>query len=118
LDYLTGMPATPYWACRYGRRSSLFDDDDKAAAQQLRSSVVAPAQRSTAAQQKVPSRRTQDDLPVHSFQTLLRDLATIVNNRVQPKNAAIPAFDIITTPTALQQRALDVLRVPLKPLGV
>jgi hypothetical protein len=121
LDYLTGMPATPYWACRYGRRSSLFDDDDKAAAEQLRSSVVAPAQRSTAAQQKVQkvhSRRTQDDLPVHSFQTLLRDLATIVNNRVQPKNAATPAFDIITTPTALQQRALDVLRVPLKPLGV
>jgi cytosine/adenosine deaminase-related metal-dependent hydrolase len=55
---------------------------------------------------------------VHSFQTLLRDLATIVNNRVQPKSAATPAFDIITTPTALQQRALDLLRVPLKPLGV
>jgi hypothetical protein len=55
---------------------------------------------------------------VHSFQTLLRDLATIVNNRVQPKDAAIPAFDIITTPTALQQRPLDLLRVPLKPLGV
>ena len=96
----------------------LFDDDDRAAAAQLRTSVVAPAQRSTAAQQKAHSRRTQDDLPVHSFQTLLHDLATIVSNCVQPKDAAIPTFDIITTPTALQQRALDLLRVPLKPSGM
>ena len=95
----------------------LFDDDDRAAAAQLRSSVVAPAQRSPATLQKVHSRRTKDDLPVHSFQTLLNDLATIVSNRVQPKDAAIPPFDIITTPTALQQRALDLLRVPLKPPG-
>jgi hypothetical protein len=96
----------------------LFDDDDRAAAQQLRRSVVAPAQRYAAAQQKVHSRRTTDDLPVYSFQTLLRDLATIVSNRVQPKDATIPAFDIITTPTALQQRALGLLQAPLKPPGV
>jgi hypothetical protein len=96
----------------------LFDDDDRAAAEQRRTSVVAPAQRSIAAQQKIHSRRTNDDLPVHSFQTLLRDLATVVSNRVQPKDAAIPAFDIITTPTTLQHRALDLLRVPLKSLGV
>ena len=93
----------------------LFDDDDKAAAEKLRASVVAPAQRSASTQAKVHSKRTQDDLPIHSFQTLLSDLATIVNNRVQPKDASLPAFDIITTPTALQQRALDLLRVPLKP---
>ena len=93
----------------------LFDDDDPAAAEQLRPSVVAPAQRSAAAQQKAYSKRTRDDLPVHSFQTLLHDLATIVINRVQPKDASTPAFDIITTPTTVQQRALDLLRVPLKP---
>src|ERR1039458_1000575 len=106
------------WHMRQDLAPLLFDDDDKAAAQQLRTSVVAPAQRSTAAQQKAHSRRTQDDLPVHSFQTLLHDLATIVSNCVQPKDAAIPTFDIITTPTALQQRALDLLRVPLKPSGM
>ena len=103
------------WHMRQDLASLLFDDDDRAAAEQLRRSVVAPAQRSTAARQKVHSRRTADDLPVHSFQTLLHDLATIVSNRVQPKNATISPFDIITTPTALQQRALDLLRVPLKP---
>jgi hypothetical protein len=91
----------------------LFDDDDKAAADKLRASVVAPAQRTTADQAKAHSKRTQADLPVHSFQTLLGDLATIVCNRVQPKDATTPAFDIITVPTALQQRALDLLQVPL-----
>ena len=106
------------WHMRQDLAPLLFDDDDRAAAAQLRTSVVAPAQRSTAAQQKAHRRRTPDDLPVHSFQTLLHDLATIVSNRVQPKDAAIPTFDIITTPTALQQRALDLLRVSLKPPGV
>ena len=103
------------WHMRQDLAPLLFDDDDQAAAAQLRTSVVAPAQRSPSAQHKAHSRRTEDDLPVHSFQTLLSDLATIVTNRVQPKDATIPAFDIITTPTALQQRALELLRVPLKP---
>ena len=102
------------WHMRQDLAPLLFDDDDKAAAEQARTSVVAPAQRSGSAQQKASSRRTPDDLPVHSFQTLLSDLATIVANRVQPKDAAILAFDIITTPTALQQRALDLLRVSIK----
>jgi len=104
------------WHMRQDLAPLLFDDDDPAAAEKLRPSVVAPAQRSAAAQHKVHSKRTQDDLPVHSFQTLLGDLATIVSNRVQPKEASTPAFDIITTPTVLQQCALDLLRVPLRPL--
>jgi transposase len=106
------------WHMRQDLAPLLFDDDDKAAAEKLRTSVVAPAQRSTATQQKVHSRRTKDDLPVHSFQTLLGDLATIVSNRVQPKDGSIPAFDIVTTPTVLQQRALELLQVPLKPPSV
>jgi transposase len=104
------------WHMRQDLAPLLFDDEDKAAAEKLRASVVAPAQRSAATQQKVRSKRTADDLPVHSFQTLLSDLATIVTNHVQPKDASIiSAFDIITTPTVLQQRALDLLKVPLKP---
>lgn len=102
------------WHMRRDLAPLLFDDEDKAAAEKLRASVVAPAQRSTSAQAKANSKRTQDDLPVHSFQTLLADLATIVSNRVQPKDANTPVFDIITTPTALQQRALDLLKVTIK----
>ena len=103
------------WHMRQDVAPLLFDDDDKAAAEKVRTSVVAPAQRSASAQQKVHNKRTKDDLPVHSFQTLLSDLATIVANRIQPKDANIPAFEIVTTPTVLQQRALDLLGVPLKP---
>jgi hypothetical protein len=103
------------WHMRQDLAPLLFDDDDPAAAEQVRTSVVAPAQRSVSAQAKAQDKRTPDDLPVHSFQTLLSDLATIVLNRVQPKDSTIPAFDILTTPTALQQRVFDLLGVPLKP---
>ena len=106
------------WHMRQDLAPLLFDDQDPEAAAQQRTSVVAPAKRSPAAQAKANTKRTQDDLPVHSFQTLLSDLATIVANRVQPKDATIPAFDMITTPTDLQQRALELLRVQLKPLTV
>jgi len=103
------------WHMRQDLAPLLFDDGDRIAAQKMRTSVVAPAQRSPCAQAKAHSKRTPDDLPVHSFQTLLTDLATIVSNRVQPKDASTPAFDIITTPTALQQRAFELLKVPIKP---
>ena len=101
------------WHMRQSLAPLLFDDEDKTAAQKLRASVVAPAQPSTAAQVQALSKRTPDDFPVHRFQTLLGDLATIVSNHVQPKDASTPAFDIITTPTPLQQRALDLLQVSL-----
>jgi transposase len=105
------------WHMRQDLAPLLFDDDDKTAAEQMRTSVVAPAQQSASAQQKAHNKRTPDDLPVHSFQTLLQDLTTIVANRVQPKDPKIPAFDIVTIPTVLQQRALDLLGVTLKPPG-
>ena len=53
-------------------------------------------------------------LPVHSFQTLLADLATICKNRVEScRSIANICFDKITQPTALQQTALDLLSVRL-----
>jgi hypothetical protein len=100
------------WHMRRDLAPMLFDDDDKAAAAAMRTSVVAPAQRSPRAWDKARTKRTEDRAPVHSFQTLLRDLATMARNRVQPKRAPAEAsFDILTTPTPLQQRALDLLRV-------
>jgi hypothetical protein len=55
---------------------------------------------------------TDDGAPVHSFRTMLADLATIVKNTVQPTGGA-PSFDMTTTPTALQKRALDLLAIRL-----
>ena len=101
------------WHMRQALAPILFDDDDKASAEAQRESVVQPAQRSVKTLMKARTQRTEDDLPVHSFQTLLQDLATVVLDRVQPKPKGLPAFDKITTPTPLQQRALDLLGVTL-----
>jgi transposase len=101
------------WNMRQLLAPLLFDDHDKAEAKSARASIVAPAQRSAAALRKAAARKTDDGIAVHSFQTLLKDLATVVKNRIQPKDKTIPAFDMLTTPTALQQRALDLLSVTL-----
>ena len=51
---------------------------------------------------KARSKRTADGLPVHSFRTLLEDLATIVRNQVVPKLPGDRPFTIMTRPTPLQ----------------
>ncbi len=51
-------------------------------------------------------------VPVHSFQSLLKDLATIVKNTIEPR-PHVPTFEKVTRPTPLQQRALDLLGVKL-----
>jgi hypothetical protein len=99
------------WHMRQALAPLLFDDEDPAAAQALRASVVAPAQRSPRAQRKALTKLTADDTPVHSFQSLLSDLATIAKNRILPTTKDPVAFDLVTTPTPLQQRAFDLLGV-------
>lgn len=101
------------WHMRQALAPMLFDDDDKAAAEAQRASVVAPAQPSAKARRKASRQRTDAGEPVHSFQTLLADLATIVKNRIEPKIAGAQPFDQVTRPTPLQQKGLDLLRVRL-----
>jgi len=101
------------WHMRISLAPLLFDDQDKEAAQAMRSSIVAPAQRSSSAKAKDQTKRTQDDLPVHSFQTLLADLGTIVRNTIKPDLPGAPVFEKTTIPTPLQQRALDLLGVTI-----
>ncbi len=69
------------WHMRQALAPLLFDDDDKASAEAQRDSIVTPAKPSPSAQDKARTLRTEDDFPVHSFQTLLADLATIAKNR-------------------------------------
>ena len=92
----------------------LFDDDNKQEAQTSRASVVAPATRSQSAKNKARTKLTPDGLKVHSFQTLLADLATIAKNTIQPTNEATVSFEMLTQPTLLQQRAFDLLGVTFK----
>jgi hypothetical protein len=89
----------------------LFKDDDHEAAEAARTSPVAPAVRSARALKKTRTKRTEDHQPVHSFATLLEDLATIAANRVQPIEADVPAFTVVTMPTPIQRRAFEFLGV-------
>jgi len=91
----------------------LFDDHDRAAAAAERQSIVAPVQRSPAARRKVASRRTDDGLPVHSFRSLLGDLATICLNKITLPSNPKYRFELPTTPTPLQARAFQLLSVDL-----
>jgi hypothetical protein len=95
----------------------LFTDDDKQTAHATRTSPVAPAIRSPRALAKAATKQTPGDLPVHSFATLLSDLGTICLNTIAPADPALPGFRLVTTPTALQRQAFELLGVSHR-LGV
>ena len=95
----------------------LFTDDDKPAACAARPSPVAPAARSPRAQAKAATKHTPGDQPVHSFASLLTDLGTICLNTIAPADPALPGFRLVTTPTALQRQAFELLGVSHR-LGV
>ena len=101
------------WHMRAALAPILFDDEEQANATVARTSVVAPAQRSAKARHKAAHKLTSDGLPVHSFQSLLADLATVVKNTVQRKPLSTASFDKITQLTPVQQQAFDLLGLQL-----
>lgn len=77
-----------------------------------RTDPVGPRERSAGALRKERDHRTPDGLPVGSFRTLLGELATLARNRVVLAGAPdSAAFDVLTEPTPLQARALELLGV-------
>jgi transposase len=98
------------WHMRRKLAPILFEDDEKEEAERLRRSIVAPAERSAAAKQKDASKRTDDDYPVHSFQTLLGDLATLAKHRVRVGESQAEFYEL-TEATPAQQQALHLLGV-------
>ncbi len=75
---------------------------------------VIKASRSESVQSKERKKRNQENLPVHSFRTLLEDLGTICLNTVECTiREGSYRFSKITRPTKLQQKALDLLGVSL-----
>ena len=109
--FLRMLPYYLSWHMQGRLAPLLFTDDDKPAAQAARPSPVAPAARSPRAQAKAATKHTPGDLPVHSFATLLADLGTICLNQIQPADPTLPGFRLVTTPTALQRQALELLGV-------
>jgi transposase len=98
------------WHMKQALAPILFVDNDKPAAATKRANPVAAAQRSDEALNKAARKRTTEDTPVHSFTSLLADLATLCANQIQPTDD-MPAFTMTTTPTPLQRRAFELLDV-------
>jgi hypothetical protein len=100
------------WHMRQALAPMLFEDHDRAAGEALRSSPVAKAEPSPAAERKAKKKRTDDGHPVHSFRTLLADLATLTRNIVRFGNT--PETAVLASPTEIQQRVFDLLGVKLQ----
>ena len=101
------------WHMRRSLATMLFDEPDPAAREAQRTSPVAKAEPSPAARRKAARKCTEvadgEPLPVHSFHTLLGDLATLTRNVVRLGRDRLTA--ILATPTRTQHRALDLLGV-------
>ena len=101
------------WHMRQELAPMLFDDTNKEAAWAARASVVAPAQRSEAAIRKQTTGVTPDGLPVHSFRTLLADLATLTRNTIVTAIAPALPLIVLARPTPVQRRAYELLQLAL-----
>ena len=99
------------WHLRERLKPMLFDDDDPAAAARERASIVAPAQSSPAALRKRSSKLTANGGPVHSFRSLLRDLATCTINTVTTTLNQAYSFTLVATPTPIQAQAFTLLDI-------
>jgi transposase len=97
------------WHMREAWRELMFADEDQEAKKTR--DPVAPAQRSDSAKRKATRKRLDDGSPVHSFSTLLADLASIVRNtcRAPRTGDRVPFFRVTTTASAFQQRALHLI---------
>jgi transposase len=100
------------WHMRRAWAPLLFAEDDPADAATRRASPVKPATRSASAEAKALSKKTPDGDTVHRFRGLLDHLATLTKNTIQPAED-LPPFERLTVPTPLQQRAFDLLGVPI-----
>jgi transposase len=98
------------WHMREAWRELMFADTEQAA--KATRDPVAPARRSKAALAKVARHTLDDGTPVHSFATLMAELATIVRNTCRTPHAKTdaPTFEVLTTPNAKQQRAFELLQ--------
>ena len=99
------------WHMRRRLAPILFEDDDREGARAQRSSPVEKAEVSESAKAKADTKRTPDGLPVHSFTTLLADLATLTLNEVTLPGSPEHAFPLMAKPTELQSRVFDLLEI-------
>jgi len=101
------------WHMRQKLKPILFDDELIAVANEDRQNVVAKALRSEAAKEKDASKQSADGLPVHSFRTLIKDLATLTLNVAHTGLNPSAKLLITTRPTPVQEKAFRLLGINL-----
>ena len=99
------------WHMRQALKPILFDDHDRQSAEAVRTSIVAKAKRSKAGESKAAAKRTEDGLPVHSFRSLLADLATVTRNTMAMVGQPEATFTLYPQLTPVQARAFQLLGV-------
>ncbi len=98
------------WHLRKAWAGLLFDDQFPGSHKE--GSPVLPALRSKSALAKAATKTLSDGTPVHSFQTLLSELAMIVLNYARvPEIAEIPPFTLTTRPNQTQEKAFKLLEL-------
>ncbi len=97
------------WHMKEAWRPLLFSDEEQE--RKATRDPVAPAIRSESAQRKAATKILGDGTEVHSFQSLLHQLSTIVSNSCRAKGDGANGvlFEITTIPDAKQRRALDLI---------
>lgn len=97
------------WHMRERLKPMLFDDEYLDEASASRASPVVKAVRSEHAKAKDASKRADDGLPLHSFRTLLQDLATLAYNVTSTALNPEAKIVLTTRPTPLQHKAFSLL---------
>jgi hypothetical protein len=104
--FLCLLAAYVRWHLEAALAPLLFRDE----APPERADPVGPRARSAGAVRKERDHRTPEGLPVGSFATLMDHLATLTDNRIVPAGLdERVAFNKLSTPTALQDRAFELL---------
>ena len=97
------------WHLKQAWAPLLFEDEQLPADRATRD-PVSPAEPSASARRKKATHRTADDLPVHSFGTLLAELATRCRHTCVPAGGSVEAtFTKLTDATPLQTEAFRLL---------
>jgi transposase len=99
------------WHMREAWAPLLFEDEELQEDRKRRDAIL-PAKPSESAQQKKRTRKTAEGFPVHSFATLIAELASRarVTYAVRSDHTS-PTFQQVPEPTPLQARAYELLRL-------
>jgi transposase len=96
------------WHMREAWAPLLFQDEELGKDRKQRD-PVAPAQPSPSVRHKKATRRSCEQLPLHSFKTLLAELAKRCRNTCRVKSDPASRFSSLTDLSPLQARALQLL---------